>query len=151
MNFCTQCGNAIKDKEAKFCTKCGHKLFYASVVIKGGIQNYDRVQSEDDAIEIILDDLGLDRNLFKIEKPSQAYTTLRYNNYDLFRIKYTNKARWIKIPMFNDMIDLYKDNPLFEAQNNKSEYMWKSEIKSLFDYKEMILKAIDNINAQKKN
>lgn len=150
MNFCTKCGNKLKPTD-KFCTKCGGQVISVSIEIQGAIKDYDKVESENDAIEIILDDLGLDRSLFKIEKPSQAYTTLKYGDYDLFRIKYTNKARWIKIAIFNDMIDFYKEKPLFEAQKNKNEFMWKSDIKSLFDYKEVILKAIANIDAQKKN
>ena len=43
------------------------------------------------------------------------YSTIRYKGFDFFRIKYTDNAKWIKIPMSTDMKKIYKDNPLFDA------------------------------------
>lgn len=122
-----------------------------SVVIKGSTQEYEHVDSEMEAANTIIDDLGLDKSLFKYIKPSEDYSTIQYNDYDLFRIKYTERAKWIQILMPNDMRVEYKDDPLFEAQKKKNVLMWKSNINDLHDYKDFLLGAIEEINTLKKS
>ena len=121
--------------------------FTTGQVIKD--EDKSHVETEDDAINLIMDDLGITD--YSIEKYSSDYTSLLYKGFVLFRIKYTSNTRWIKIIMFNDMNKEYQDNELFAAQTNKKEAYWKSTIMSLFDYKEVLLKAIKNIEAQKKD
>lgn len=126
---------------------------YKPITIIGATREYKHVDSETEAINTIIDDLGIDRALFKVVKPSDDYSTVRYNNeeIDLFRIKYTDKSKWIKTPMSTEMRKKYNDDPLFDAEKNKNKVMWKSNIKDLHDYKNIILEVIDFRNKQKKN
>lgn len=114
------------------------------------ISSGDKPQNEDEnrIIYAILDKLDVDTEMCKIEKNSTDYTTLKYKQYDLLRIKYTNGAKWIKILMANkELKNEYMDNPLFEAQKNKNEIMWKSTIDNIDDYIDILNKVIKNIKA----
>lgn len=114
------------------------------------ISSSDKPQNEDEnrIIYAILDKLDVDTEMCKIEKNSTDYTTLKYKQYDLLRIKYTNGAKWIKILMANkELKNEYMDNPLFEAQKNKNEIMWKSTINNIDDYIDILNKVIKNIKA----
>lgn len=114
------------------------------------ISSGDKPQNEDEnrIIYAILDKLDVNTEMCKIEKNSTDYTTLKYKQYDLLRIKYTNGAKWIKILMANkELKNEYMDNPLFEAQKNKNEIMWKSTIDNIDDYIDIINKVIKNIKA----
>lgn len=108
-----------------------------------GEKDYDHVESEEKAAAIIIDDLGVDKSLFEYAKPCEDYSTIRYNGFDLFRIKYTNNSKWIRIPMSTDMRKKYKDNPLFEVEQNKNKVVWKSNINDLLDYKDILLEVIE--------
>ena len=118
--------------------------------IRGATQEYQHVKSEEEAANIIIDDLGIDKSLFEYVKPCENYSTIQYKGYDLFRIKYTDKSKWIQILMTNNVINEYKDSKLFEAEKNKNKAFWKSNINDLLDYKELLLKVIERINALKK-
>lgn len=102
----------------------------------------EHCSTEDDAIEIIMEDLGIDD--YRIDRNTDDYSTLVYQDRDLFRIKYTTKAKWIKILMFPSMKKEYSEDPRFNTQDNKNQMFWKSNIVSLFDYKDVLQKAIDN-------
>lgn len=104
------------------------------------------VQSEKEAVDIIMNDLGISN--YEVVKNSDDYTTLVYRDYDLFRIKYMPKSRWISIIIFPSMRKEYSDSPLFSSQANKNQMYWKSTIYSLFDYKEVLLASIKEINKQ---
>lgn len=150
INFCTNCGTKVIEGN-KYCTNCGNPLYSVSFNIKG-VNQYDKVESEEEAANIILDDLGVDKSLFRYDKPCKDYSSIKYGDYDFFRIKYTDNTKWIKIPLFsNDIINANIDNPLFEAENNKKSLYWKSTINDLKDYKELLLIAKDFIDKQKKD
>ena len=57
------------------------------------ISSGDKPQNEDEnrIIYAILDKLDVDTEMCRIEKNSTDYTTLKYKQYDLLRIKYTEK------------------------------------------------------------
>ncbi len=151
MNFCTKCGKKIENTNNRYCTNCGNPLFSVDFKIRG-VNEYDKVESEEEAASIILDDLNVDKSLFKYDKPSKDYSTIKYYDYDFFRIKYTDNTKWIKIPLFtNDIINSNMDNPLFDAENNKKSLYWKSNINDLKDYKELLLEAKNFIDKQKKD
>lgn len=139
--FCTKCGIKVEETD-KYCSKCGNPLFTATFSISGVEQDYEHVESEENAANIIIDDLGVDKSLFEYVKPSLEYSTIRYKGFDLIRIKYTDNTKWIQIPMSTAMRKVYKDNPLFEAEQNKNKVMWKSSIKDLHDYKDILLEVI---------
>ena len=77
---------------------------------------------------------------FTIEHNCQDYTTLKYKDYDIVRLKYGDVSKWIKL--FVQDKKKYIDDPLFEAQTNKKELYWKSKINTIED----LDKYIDIIN-----
>lgn len=103
-------------------------------------------KTEEKVIESIMNSIGISD--YTIEKKSDDYTSLLYKERDLFRIKYTDKAQWISILMFPNMRKEFADNELFSAQKNKNQVFWKSNIKNIFDYKEILLEAIKQIDNQ---
>ena len=142
--YCTKCGNKLNDGD-NFCTKCGTKQIVATIQIQGGTHEYEHDATEEEIANIIIDDLGLDRGLFEYKKPCEDYSTMAYKNIDLFRLKYTDKARWIKVYISKEAKKKYIDNELFKSQENKNQVYWKSNITSLFDYKDVLLLAIKQI------
>lgn len=123
------------------------------ITIIGATREYEHVDAEIDAANTIIDDLGIDKSLFKFVKPCEDYSTVRYNDeeIDLFRIKYSDRTKWIGILTTPDIRKKYNDDPLFEAQKNKNKVMWKSNIKNLHDYKDILLELIEFRNTQKKD
>lgn len=113
------------------------------ITIQGSTKEYNHVDTEIEAANIIIDDLGLDKSLFKYVKPCDDYSTIQYKGFDFIRIKYTDKSKWIKIPMTTEMRRKYNDNPLFDIEKNKNKVMWKSNIKDLHDYKDILLEVIE--------
>lgn len=121
------------------------------ITIIGSTREYEHVESEKEAANIIIDDLGLDKSLFKYIKPCEDYSTIQYvDGADIFRIKYTDKTKWIQVLMTTDMRKKYKDNPLFDAEKKKSKVFWKSKINDLHDYKDIILEGISYRDEYKK-
>lgn len=100
-------------------------------------------ESEIDVIVDIIDKLDVPNELFKIVKNSNDYTTAQYHDIDIFRLKYTAGARWIKIFMANPYKKDYIDSPLFVNQINKNELFWKSDINNIDDYIEIINKVVE--------
>lgn len=90
----------------------------------------------------ILATYGKNKDLFAIDHPSSAYTTLKYNGSDLARIKSTKKVRWISIGIGSSDRKKYMDSPLFATHNNKNTFHWKSYFTSdseLEQYIEILL------------
>lgn len=142
IKFCSNCGSKVEE-DSKYCGKCGNLLYSVSFNIQGTTNEYEFVDTEIEAADTIIDNLGIDKSLFKYVKPSNDYTTIQYKDYDFVRLKYTNNAKWIKIPMSTEMKKKYKDNSLFDAEENKNKVMWKSNIKDLHDYKNILLEVIE--------
>ena len=143
--YCTQCGNKLKNGD-NFCTQCGARQFVATFQIVGTNREYEHNKDEEEVADLIIDDLGVNKDFFKYEKPSKDYLSIVYKNNTLFRLKYTEKARWIKIFMHQAYEKEYSESELFEAQKNKNELYWKSQIHNIFDYKEILLKAIKELD-----
>lgn len=142
VKYCTKCGTKVEDN-TKFCANCGNPLSVASINIKGVEQDYKHVKSEEDAANVIISDLGVDKSLFEYVKPSENYSTIRYKGIDFFRIKYTDNTKWIQIPMSTPMRKANMDNKLFDAEENKNKVFWKSNINNLLDYKDLLLEVIE--------
>ena len=88
------------------------------------------------------------KNHFGIVQNSSDYTTLQYNNFDLIRLKYSDKVRWIKIFLTKEDKVVYLNNELFSSQKNKNELYWKSIInddKDINKYINIIKHRIDEI------
>lgn len=75
------------------------------------------------------------------------YTTLKYKDYDIARLKYGNISKWIQIFILDRK--KYIDNLLFEAQKNKNQIMWKSIINTIEDldkYTDILKETIEKLN-----
>ena len=85
-------------------------LFAMKLNIGGVEQDYDHIKEEEEAANVIIDDLGIDKSMFEYVKPSQEYSTIRYKGFDLFRIKYTDNTKWIQLPMTTQMRKIGQKN-----------------------------------------
>lgn len=114
------------------------------ITIIGATQEYEHVDAEMEAANTIINDLGIDKSLFKYVKPCEDYSTIQYiDGGDIFRIKYTDNAKWIKVLMTPELKKKYMDDPLFDAEKKKNGVFWKSNINDLHDYKDIILEGIE--------
>ena len=83
---------------------------------------------------------------FSIIHNSADYSTLRYKDFDILRLKYGTKSKWIKVYIFPKNKSKYENNPLFDKQKNKNEFLWKSIIETpddLDQYIEIIKEQIE--------
>lgn len=107
-------------------------------------------EDENKIIYAIMDKLGINSPMYRIEKNSDDYTTLKYKQYDLMRVKFTNNTKWIKILMVDkELKNKYNNDPLFESQKNKNELMWKSIINNIYDYNDILKQVIEKIDTKK--
>ena len=85
---------------------------------------------------------------YTVEHKSSDYSTLvDADKSDIVRLKYGNKAKWIKIPISKTR-NKYMNDPLFIEQKNKHELFWKSPINSIEDlskYIDIIKEEIENL------
>lgn len=79
-----------------------------------------------------------DYNKFNIISKCDEYTTLEYGNFDLLRIKFTDKSKWIKLFLTKEDREKYEESELFKSQKNKNEFYWKSDIESEEDLNKYI-------------
>lgn len=70
-----------------------------------------------------------DINNFSIISNTNNYLTLKYKDFDIARIKYTDKSKWISILILDKKDRLSNEhNTLFDAQAKKSQLQWKSNL-----------------------
>lgn len=119
--------------------------FNKGVIISSGDKPHN--EDEDRVIYSILDKLDINKSYCRIEKNSDDYTTLKYKDYDLIRIKYTTNTQWIKILFIDKELKAkYNDDPLFAAQTKKTELMWKSVINNIYDYNDILKQVVEKID-----
>lgn len=99
-----------------------NKLIAESEFTKERIKNDD----ENTILSKIATDLKISN--YEIVNNSDDYTTLKYKEYDLIRLKYTDRSKWISLFLTKEDRDSNIDNPLFEVQKNKKQLFWKSFI-----------------------
>ena len=104
-----------------------NKLIAESEFTKERIKNVD----ENTILSKIATDLKISN--YEIVNNSDDYTTLKYKEYDLIRLKYTDRSKWISLFLTKEDRDSNIDNPLFEVQKNKKQLFWKSFITQDFD------------------
>ena len=155
---CRQCGTVFKfselqdlDKTTGLCRRCMIKAKQTATGASMEIKPYkDSGQIIIGAVEgdvILPEDLELeacervkallaadfDEAAFSVSKKSKDYTTLVYKEYDVMRIKISDRSRWIAVYVSGQDRKKYMDDPLFAKQLNKKEFAWKSEISNLED------------------
>ena len=114
-----------------------------------GVPKHKIDETEQLDLEYLIKQLGVDN--LEIKKKAADYTTLTYKGQDIARYKHTDNVRWIEIAMCYIDTDREKwfDSELFEAQNKMNVAMWKSKVKFMNSYIELlkqIIKKIDDMN-----
>lgn len=113
------------------------------------IKNEEHIinDSEKDILTKIAIDLSL--NNYNIFSNTDDYTTLQYKEYDIARIKYTDRTKWIEIFLTKEDKKNNIDNILFETQKNKNKLFWKSiindEISIYYNFIKNKCNEIDNM------
>lgn len=107
-------------------------------------------------LESIIENLEneFNKSNFSIVASTTNYLTLKYKEYDIARIKYTNKSKWISVFIVNkDLRSQYENNKLFETQKNKKQLHWKSILSNedISDYLKILRVACEDINKKKRN
>ena len=84
--------------------------------------------------EVTLANRALNRFL---KQNTTSYATISYRgnsfDWDLIRFKYTNRAKWVSVSMSSNERKEYEHSPIFAAQKNKRQAMWKAQIESIED------------------
>lgn len=99
--------------------------------------------TEDKICEYIISKLPSEYT-YSVLKKSNDYTSIvvdsdKYPNaLDIARLKYTERAKWIKVALQNDDSKLERDNPIFREQKNKNEAFWKVSIRNEKDIDKLI-------------
>lgn len=149
--ICLKCKNKLDDS-CNFCNICGANMSLYGLKVHFGIQgaesNYEHVSDEDIILNDLIKQLGKPKENFEIQKRAEDYTTLRYKDNDLVRLKYSKGAKWIRLLIIYELRDQYIDSDLFEA-NSKKNLWWKSklytdDLKEYIDIIKEILDYIDN-------
>lgn len=87
-------------------------------------------ESEEEICRYIQDTITQNREInykFAIAHKSKDYTTLVYRKNDLVRVKWTPVSKWLAIQMNSKALcDKYRDDPIFDVQENKNQVQWKT-------------------------
>ncbi len=78
----------------------------------------------------------LDKDIFRLDKRSDAYTTVCCSDdylSDFLRFKLTERTKWFSVAISQKDIVKYKDSDLFKDQKNKRERYWKVKLKNDYD------------------
>lgn len=80
---------------------------------------------------------GVDKNKIDVVRKSNDYATVVHHgkewDVDLARFKFTPRAKWVSVPIPESKAEQLKDSPMFSAQRNKKQLMWKSKISAIND------------------
>ena len=117
--------------------------------VKSNLDDIEPNPDEISAINLILSKIPIN-NGFSINKPSLTYTTLKYKEYDLIRVRVDNNEMSIRVFVPPTIKDKWINSLLFINQSNKNQLFWFSYINNIFDYTEVILDAINHIDNIKK-
>lgn len=102
---------------------------------------------EYDILNKIINKLNLDKNDFIIISNTSDYLTLQYKNFDIVRVKYTVRTKWLSILILGDNKNNNLNNPIFDLQKNKSQLHWKSKLenKDVDIYIQILLDSIKHL------
>lgn len=146
--ICLKCKNKLDDS-CNFCNLCGADMkqygLRVHFSIQGGGSNYEHVPEEDKILTDLIEQLGEPKELFEIQKRAEDYTTLRFMDHDLIRLKYSTGAKWIDISLSNELKKQYIDSDLFLA-NRKNKLFWRSKLytNDLREYIDIIKDSLDS-------
>ena len=106
-------------------------------------------ESEMQLVEVVIpafQELIKDDDVAVVRK-SDSYATIIVRgayDYDLMRFKYNARAKWAAVPMTNSSSKAQRDNPLFAAQKNKNQLVWKAAIEQPIDALQFVPFAVES-------
>ncbi|WP_217952613.1 hypothetical protein [Adlercreutzia caecimuris] len=111
-----------------------------SVSLIGSNKALDLNENEAMLASMIIETLvneGVNSDRLDIVRKSNDYATVVYHgcewDSDLARFKFTERAKWVSVPIPNSKIEQLNNNPIFSAQKNKKQLLWKSKISAIED------------------
>lgn len=109
-------------------------------------------------IYAMLENTQVDRDKLEVIRKSDSYATVvirgKEYDFDLIRFKFTERIKWVSLPLSKDDRLKFQENKLFEAQKNKKQIHWKSKlqaIEELLNYKELVINAYNEGISDKNN
>lgn len=94
------------------------------------------------------------RDKLSVEAFSSNYTTLKYEDRDLLRLKFSDNTKWITIFIPPKYKKFYMDDLLFAEEKNKNKLQWKSTLNNAYDlnnFKDICLMDINFFESTKKD
>lgn len=85
----------------------------------------------------VLIENGINQDQLEVVAKSNDYITIVHHGCewesDIARFKFTPRAKWVAVSVPESKRDALIDDPLFAAQKNKRQAMWKSKITKIED------------------
>lgn len=81
-------------------------------------------------------------NSVSVDKRSNNYLSIIFQNNDFLRFKLTSNTKWISLDLPYELRPKYINSPLFAAQSKKTVRHWKAKLNTVSDmekYKELII------------
>lgn len=132
------------EKIIEYVDKNGNKQQF-TIFAKSNIDGYDIDYDSDECVILrnIIEHMGLDFDMFELSKTAETYTTLKYMDHDLIRLRSDDKYNEIRLPIYNR--DKYENDERFVNQENKNQHFWISTIHNMYDYEDVIEDAMEYI------
>ena len=140
-----------KHEKEWYITDKNGNIQKVSISVSSNVDGYELDESSEECtiIKNIIEHMGLDFKKFRLCKPADWYTTLKYKQYDLMRLHSDNLSSWVKLPIFDK--DKYVNDPRFEAFKPKNELYWQLTITNMYGFEDILRDAIKYIDTQKKS
>lgn len=113
---------------------------HLSVSLIGADKDLDLNENEAMLASTIIEALineGVNSDRLDMVRKSNDYATVVYHgcewDSDLARFKFTERAKWVSVPIPESKSEQLKNNPIFSAQKNKNQLLWKSKISAIED------------------
>lgn len=132
------------DKIIEYYGKDGTKKSI-TISVNSNIDGYEIDENSDECVILrnIIEHMGLDFDMFELSKTAETYTTLKYMDHDLIRLRIDDKYNEIRLPIYNR--DKYENDERFLNQENKNQHFWISTIHNMYDYEDVIEDAMEYI------
>ncbi len=107
--------------------------------------NEEETELATTAINLLVEG-GVDERLIRVVRKSDSYATIVARgefDEDLLRFKYTPRAKWAAVPMTPENMAANSDNPLFAAQRNRRQLVWKAKLADVGDVSKVVSFAVD--------
>lgn len=122
--------------------------FEASILV-GRKEEKKESNSYDTEVDILTDFIESYLSDYKdkldIVSNCDKYTTLKYGDYDLIRLKYSDNTKWLTIFINPKMKEDFENSELFISQKNKNQLHWKSILSDRTDLSKFVDIAIRDI------